>query len=414
MRSRTTSVRGRSQPRAADVYPFGTLPENLIAFAGFLRDRHAFHIGPGEIHDAARALEIVDLSSERAIRNGLRPILSGTLREATTFDRAFTEFFFPGPPGVPQSDLPPPRGETDPNAGNIDAIVERPFEGDDPDQSRAHGGPIAPLGMSDTDAAPPAVTWRSSYSPFDAEASDAPELTPVDRAWREAARSFVRRLSLGVTRRWRPSAKGRRFDLRRTLRASLQTGGEALAVRWLQRPRRTPRVVVLIDGSRSMGESASIALQLAVALASATLRVEVFTFSTALQRVTRDVRRAAAGETRRLERLHHAWAGGTSIGGCLADFVTRFGDVLVGRETVVMIASDGLDVGRPERLTDAMRDLNRRSAGIIWLNPLLTTPGYEPTARGMRAARPYVSTFASVSDAASLARLSRGVRLRGA
>jgi uncharacterized protein with von Willebrand factor type A (vWA) domain len=169
---------------------------------------------------------------------------------------------------------------------------------------------------------------------------------------------------------------------------------------------------VLIDGSRSMRDYAPTALQLAVAIAMSTLRVEVFTFSTALRRVTSDVRRAAAGEARRLERLHHAWAGGTSIGTCLADFLNRFGARMVGRDTVVMIASDGLDVGAPDLLRDSMRDLHRRSAGVVWLNPLLETPGYEPTARGMRAARPYISTFASVDDAASLARLSRAVRLR--
>jgi uncharacterized protein with von Willebrand factor type A (vWA) domain len=161
-----------------------------------------------------------------------------------------------------------------------------------------------------------------------------------------------------------------------------------------------------------MSAYARAALQLAVAIASSTMRVEVFTFSTALQRVTGDVRRAAAGETRRLERLHHAWAGGTSIGACLADFLRRFGDRMVGRDTVVMIASDGLDVGEPDMLRNAMRDLHRRSAGVVWLNPLLETPGYEPTASGMRAARPYISTFAVVTDAASLARLSRIVHLR--
>ena len=59
-----------------------------------------------------------------------------------------------------------------------------------------------------------------------------------------------------------------------------------------------------------------------------------------------------------------------------------------------MIASDGLDVGAVDVLTGAMRDLHRRSAGVVWLNPLLDTPGYEPTARGMKAARPHISTFA--------------------
>ena len=239
-----------------------------------------------------------------------------------------------------------------------------------------------------------------------------PSCRAIERAWRDAARSFVRRLHLGLSRRWRPASRGRRFDLRRTLRAGLQTGGEALSPRWLRRPRRAPRFVLLVDGSRSMSAHARTALQMAVALASATMRVEVFTFSTALQRVTDEVRRAAAGELRRLDRLHHAWAGGTTIGACLRDFLRRFGERMVGRDTVVMIASDGLDVGAPDMLRDAMRELHRRSAGVVWLNPLLETEGYEPTAAGMRAARPYVTTFTSVNDQAGLARLSRLVRLR--
>src|SRR5262245_62237775 len=94
-----------------------------------------------------------------------------------------------------------------------------------------------------------------------------------------------------------------------------------------------------------MSAYARTALTMAVALASATMRVEVFTFSTQLKRVTADVRRAAAGELRRLDRLHHAWAGGTTIGACLRDFLRRFGERMVGRDRVVMIASEGVDGG---------------------------------------------------------------------
>jgi uncharacterized protein with von Willebrand factor type A (vWA) domain len=115
---------------------------------------------------------------------------------------------------------------------------------------------------------------------------------------------------------------------------------------------------------------------------------------------------------RRLDRLHHAWAGGTTIGACLRDFLRRFGERMVKSDTVVMIASDGLDVGVPDMLRDAMRELYRRSAGVVWLNPLLETEGYAPTAAGMSAARPYITTFASIDDQAGLARLSRLVRLR--
>jgi hypothetical protein len=181
---------------------------------------------------------------------------------------------------------------------------------------------------------------------------------------------------------------------------------------WRARIKRRPRFVVIVDGSRSMGSRAQVALQWTTALASATRNLEAFTFSTALERVTCDVLRAAGGEPRRLPPLHHAWGGGTSLGACLHEFLRRYGGRLLGPETVVIVASDGLDVGQPGTLRDAMARLHRLTAGIIWLNPLLETEGYEPTAQGMRIARPYVTTLAWVAEAADLLHLSRAVRLR--
>ncbi len=399
------------------MYRFAGLPENLAAFCDGLRRDHGFRIGPGELHDAARALSIVDLADERTVRHALRAVLSGTRDDAAVFDAAFTRFFFPGPEGVPQQQMPSTRREPGSGADGRDADAQpgpdaRPSLADADEGSDRRGGPMAPLESSADKLEEAAIFAPSSYSPLDADGADAPELPRVDRAWSDAARSFVRRLHLGLSRRWRPASRGRRFDLRRTLRAGLQTGGEPLSPRWLRRPRRAPRFVLLVDGSRSMGDHARTALQMAVAMASATMRIEVFTFSTGLERVTDEVRRATAGERRRLDRLHHAWAGGTSIGACLRDFLRRFGHRMVGRDTVVMITSDGLDVGAPEMLRDAMRELHRRSAGVVWLNPLLETEGYEPTAAGMRAARPYVTTFTSVRDASGLVRLSRMVRIR--
>lgn len=402
------------------MYPFASLPENLIAFCAVLGRDHGFRIGPGEQHDAARALEVVDLSDEHAVRHALRSILSGTLHDVTVFDQAFTDFMFPGPARVRQDQMPSTRREpgSDADGGEERFELERratPSHVDADEVAVApevRDGPIAPLETTDSDLEEAALLARSSYSPLEADGTDAPDLTRAESAWRDGARSLVRRLHVGLSRRWRPAPNGTRFDLRRTLRVSLQTGGEALKPRWLRRPRRTPRLVLLVDGSRSMSAHARDVLQLAVALASVTMRVEVFTFSTALQRVTNEVRRAAAGETRRLESVQYAWGGGTSIGACLREFLRKFGERLLGRDTVVIIASDGLDVGEPDTLRGAMSELHRRSAGLVWLNPLLETPGYEPTSRGMSAARPYVTTFASLTDAASLARLSRVVRVR--
>ena len=399
------------------MYPFGSLLSNLVAFGDFLRGEYGFRIGSGELHDAARVLEVVDLADESAVRNALRPILSKTSEDASVFDQAFTEFYFPGPTGVQQAGQEPVWRELGPEAGGGEKHVgvEHPVAPEGAEEeagSEVAGGTTAPLATMEPRVAPTLLA-RASYSPLEAEATgEAPELRPVESAWRNAARVLERRLHLGLSRRWRSAARGPRFDLRRTLRASLQTGGEAITARWLRRPRRTPRFVLLIDGSRSMGSYARTALQVAVAIASVTMRLEVFTFSTDLQRVTNDVRRAAAGEIRSLDRMQYAWAGGTSIGRCLREFVRRFSARMMGRDTVVIIVSDGLDVGEPSVLRDAMGELHRRSASVVWLNPLLETPGYEPTAEGMSTACPYITTFSSANDVAGFARLSRLVRVR--
>jgi uncharacterized protein len=398
------------------MHPFGGLPENLAAFCDTLRRIHGFRIGPRELQDAARALDVVGIDDERIVRNTLRPALSGTADDVAVFDAAFTRFFFPGPAGVRQDRLSSASRERR-REPSVDAERKRPSDAAPPaadtvDALDAKSGRAMPTVSDDDEQREAASLARSRYSPLDVDTDAGLELPRVDHAWRDGARSFVRRLHLGLARRWRPARRGRRFDLRRTLRAGLQTGGETMSARWLHRPRRAPRFVVVVDGSRSMSDHTSAALTIAVAIASATTRLEVFTFSTGLRRITDDVRRAAMGERRRVERLQRAWAGGTSIGACLRDLLLRFGDRAVGRTTIVLIASDGLDVGAPDLLRAAMRDLRRRSAAVVWLNPLLDSDGYEPTASGMRVARPFVSVFTNVTDAAGLARLSRAVHAR--
>jgi uncharacterized protein with von Willebrand factor type A (vWA) domain len=397
------------------IYAFGGLPENLASFCALLRHEYAFRIGSGELLDAARALDIVDLSSEQAVRSALRTILTGTRDDVVAFDEAFDRFFLPRP-GMhgrrARSALEREPGAGAGREGKTTELRRAPgaYDAEMEAAAAAGTGPLTPIEMSDEDEA--ASTMRASYSPVSVARSESPEIPSIDDAWVAVARALVRRVQLGPARKWRPAARGRRFDLRRTLRASLQTGGEPLAPRWLARPRRQPRFIVFIDGSRSMNQYAGTALRLASALGRATRRVEVFTFSTALQRVTTDVQRASIGTVHRLHPLAKAWGGGTKIGASLAEFVRRFGERLLTTSTVVIVASDGLDVGEPETLRSAARAITRRSAALVWLNPLLETPGYEPTALGMSIARPFVTTFSAVNDLDGFVRLSRTLRVR--
>jgi uncharacterized protein len=59
----------------------------------------------------------------------------------------------------------------------------------------------------------------------------------------------------------------------------------------------------------------------------------------------------------------------------------------------VVICSDGIDRGSPELISSEMARLARVAHRIIWVNPLAASPGYEPLARGMAAAMPYVDRF---------------------
>jgi len=399
------------------MYPFADFPDNLTAFCAALRREYGFHLGPGELVDAARALDSVDVTAQQAVRDVLRPVLSSTADDAAIFDEAFTRFFLPGSWGRPQDPMPARRRML---GGADEAAHDRPSRsrdaqtlGEETDAALdGSGGVTVPLEGQEGDLDETTLAARARYSPLEVDGPTVPDTFNVATAWLDAARRLVQRVQLGLSRRWRPAPRGRRFDARRTMRASLQTGGEMLAPRWQNRQRRAPRFVLLIDGSRSMGAYASTSLRIAAALASVTRRVEVFTFSTALQRVTEDVRQETDPRSGRGAWNQRAWGGGTSIGLCLRTFLRSFGAALLGPATVVMLCSDGLDVGEPEALRAAMRDLRSRAIAIVWLNPLLETPGYAPTARGMSIARPYVTTFTSANDLAAFARLARTIVVR--
>jgi uncharacterized protein with von Willebrand factor type A (vWA) domain len=104
------------------------------------------------------------------------------------------------------------------------------------------------------------------------------------------------------------------------------------------------------------------------------------------------------------------WSGGTKIGESLAEF-NRGWPSLVDRRTIVMILSDGWDTGDPELLAAELLRIKRRAGRVIWLNPLLGNPSYEPLTRGMAAALPLVHRFAAAHNLAALRDLAASLSL---
>jgi uncharacterized protein with von Willebrand factor type A (vWA) domain len=218
--------------------------------------------------------------------------------------------------------------------------------------------------------------------------------------------ALMERLRLAVparrSRRVAPSRSGLP-DLRRTLRRSFRTAGEPLERRFRARRRRTRRVVLVLDVSGSMADYSRALLVFAHAALRTDRRWEAFCFGTRLTRVTRAL--AVSRPDEALERAAEKvvdWNGGTRIGECLKALLDEYGHRGLVRGAVVVLCSDGLEVGDPDLLAEQMARLSRLAYRIIWLNPLKGDEAYEPLARGMHAALPYVDVFAAGHNLESL------------
>ncbi|MEN8375512.1 MAG: VWA domain-containing protein [Gemmatimonadota bacterium] len=287
-------------------------------------------------------------------------------------------------------------------------------------------GPGRPRGLTTRAAArPPAARGGGMRldpdSPVDArpwvEAAGAPAYSPdallrkkpFDR-WSEAElrrmtrimERLARRLASRRSRRLVPTRSRGSADLRASLRRAIGTEGEVLRLARRARARDAPEIVALCDTSGSMDAYSRFLLTFTLALRAAGSRCEVYAFNTSLVRLTPWLKPADVAAT--LERLSLEvpdWSGGTRIGDALAEFADAHP---LRPTTVVVILSDGLDRGEPERLAAAMRIIARRTRRVIWLNPLMGDARYEPLARGMRAALPYVDDLAPAHDLESLER----------
>jgi uncharacterized protein with von Willebrand factor type A (vWA) domain len=225
------------------------------------------------------------------------------------------------------------------------------------------------------------------------------------------ATGFARNLPRRRSRRRVEAASGM-LDLRATLRRSLRTEGEPFERRFRSRPLLPRRLVLLIDVSGSMSGTSRGLLALAHALLRVHPRTEVFCFGTRITRVT------PALATRRVDdalaRVAGAvadWDGGTRIGESLQAFLDRSGRRGVARGATVVLCSDGLDVGEPDLLARQMQQLSLLAHRLVWLNPLKADAGYEPLARGMQAALPFLDVFADGSSLASVEEVA--LRLTG-
>ena len=362
-----------------------TLDAHLAAFAGALRDRRV-PVALADEADALTALVLVDVGDRAEVRRALKTALKIRRRDAAIFEELFDRLWSTESPeraiAAAARDRRVPHGRTARSglpSPKLDGAPPQKSEGDTPAWS------------------PDALLRRKS---FDA-------CTPEDLPAMERLLSRVAaRLATRESRRLVP-VRGRGIvDPRRSFRRALATDGEFVDLARRDRAIERPRLVALCDTSGSMDSYTRFLVAFLMALKKVARRTEVFAFNTALTRLTPFLVPGRIAAT--LERLSDGvpdWSGGTRIGECFAAFVDGWLDATVDSRTVVLIVSDGLDRGDTTTLAASMRAIRARARRVLWLNPLLSDSRYEPIARGMAAALPYVDRLLPAHDLESLERV---------
>jgi uncharacterized protein with von Willebrand factor type A (vWA) domain len=365
----------------------GELFANLLLFTRGLRSA-GVDVRPGAVPDAVRALEEVGIARRQDVRDALRAVLISRHDDLERFDAAFDRFWrprlAPGGAGLPEPMRAPRRVRSTVRSLGPGTAPGPPG---DPEGAQA-GGEVSVRTYSAGEA------WHTK---------DFAEFTPEDVA---TASAILARLTwtagLRVTRRW-VAGTGHAPDLRRMLRVNAKHGGELVTI-----PRRTRRVarrplVVVCDVSGSMEPYTRMLLLFAHAIARRHRSVEVFLFSTRLTRVTRYFADRRANEAiRKVQAAVRDWSGGTRIGDAIRAVNVDWARRVLRRGPIVLLISDGWDLGAPDLLRREIARLQRSAFRLIWLNPLIGSPGYEPLTRGLRAALPYVDDFLPVHNMASL------------
>jgi len=378
--------------------------EPLQAIAGFaaLLREHGLQVGVAEQQAFVRAALALPLQRSAQVGAAWRAIACHDARSWRQWPELFDRYWRPrrstGRVRV--------SGQTRP-ARDLRQVVQQL------QQSLAEGGSAPPQGRQpldtvlqpapgsqggdDADAAPRAQGGASRTEALHDRSLS--QWLPQDLALLDQlAERIARRLRARLTRRWQDHPRGARLDVRRTLRASLKTGGLPLAPAWRRPRREQPRVFILVDVSRSMETHAQLFLRIARAFVQA-LGARVFVFHTRLAEVTPLLLRDSATVQEKINAVTAGFGGGTRIATSVADFHGVHARAQLTRSAQVWVLSDGFDADEAHRLAEELAAVRRRGARITWFHP---SP-QRPASQAMQAALPQVARFVRLNSLRDLA-----------
>jgi uncharacterized protein with von Willebrand factor type A (vWA) domain len=370
----------------------GQFLHNLLLFGRVLR-RLGLDINPGRMMDLVSALDHIEIGKKSDFFYAARALLVHDREDLELFDEAF-ELFWRKP--AESWDLGEWQGLTRRRRQSGPIVTHPPLKEapQTSDSGSTSGQELSVIEVTRT-YSDRELLRHKNFAEMNAEESEAVKQMMSHLLWKVSERK---------TRRHRPGKGHHLIDMRRTLRRSLRSEGEIF--NWLYRePKLKSRpLIVIADISGSMERYTRLLLQFIYGMKAALNQpVEAFVFSTRLTRITRPLQiRDLDLALKNVGSLVNDWAGGTRIGESLKTFNFEWGRRVLGHGAVVLIISDGWDRGDVELLKREMSRLKRNCYSLIWLNPLLGAPDYEPLTRGIQAALPNIDHFLPVHNLASL------------
>lgn len=367
------------------------LSENILHFARTLR-KAGLPAGPASVVDAVEAVTINGIESREDLYWTLHSVFVHKRDQQPIFDEAFRLYWqTKGLVEKMLSLLSPvaPAGERQPEKPRAaQSRVANAFEAQKqrkPQEDKPRLEVDARFTISEKE-----VLQKKDFAQMSAE-----EIAEA----RKALRTLHLPQDKVRARRFKPvhaHTLAKRVDARRTMRATLKTGGDIIDLKHRAPAHIHPPIVALCDISGSMSQYSRIMLHFLHALAEVR-PTHTFLFGTRLTNITRALRmkdpdEALATCTDEVED----WSGGTRIASSLQQFNRTWLRRVCHGGPIVLFISDGLEREETDTLSKEMDRLHRSCRRLIWLNPLLRYEGFEAKAKGIKAIMPHVDKFRAV------------------
>ncbi len=372
----------------------GTMLGRVVGFSRALHTA-GVEVNAGNLIDLCDSFRHISLHNRSDFYAAARATLVSRYDDLETFDEVFRAFWA-------RPILPDDMTLTDTDAGgdpdlDVQADVNEVVDTADLQEEAEGEGESEEVGYSPDEA----LMGKDLAAMSDREIEQA----------RKVIHEIVNIIANRRSRRRVPENRGAELDFRRTWRRNALYGSDGVELMMKRRRIKKTRLMLLCDVSGSMDCYSRFLIRFIYALKREIRDVEVGVFSTRMTAISRLLKTKGIEESLvEVADTVHDWAGGTDIGGCLREFNDQFARDMLHSRTVMIIVSDGWDRGDPDLMRQEMARLRKRVHKLMWLNPLLGTPGYQPLCLGMKTALPYLDYFLPAHNLESLIQLARTLR----